>query len=175
MSQPLTLTSSRLRSLRALEASYEPSSWAKALLQHIKTRARKRGEALRHMEDYHIEGLAAFQGYRCVICGVQFVLPDDRELKNQRGYMKWFNGLPPYDRARAAVAVRADPMLPWMPGNMILATEAWAKVYELSADSVSFHQCILDVLNRIKENKFTIMTEEDYADALFNLAEAKGG
>lgn len=173
--QPKLLTAAQLLDLRAFEASYQPALWAKAILQHIKHRSRKRGEALNEMEDFHIEALAAFQGYCCTVSGIEFVLPEDAELKKERGYTKWLNSLAPIDRARAPFPVRAEPDEPWGPGNMLLLSEGWSKVYELSSTSVSFHQAVLDVMNRIKEHQFVIMTAEEYPDALINLMAAKRG
>lgn len=169
------LTTSRLRLLRTFEASYKPEPWALSLLNCIKHRARKRGEALREMEAYHIEALAAFQGYRCVVSNTPFVLPTKVDLEANRGYSMWLRSLKAIDRARAPIPVRGESDGPWGPGNVLLLVECWAAVYEQAGGSVQFHDCIRDVAGRIRENNFVVMTAEEYPEALLRLAESKLG
>jgi hypothetical protein len=173
--QNQVLTTRRLRVLRTFEASYVPEPWVVALLNYIKHRARKRGEGLTEIESYHIEAAIAFQGYRCPAANTEFVFPEEAELQKCRGYLKWLRSLEPADRRRAPVPVRAERDEPWGPGNIILLTERWAAIYEDTGGSVEFHDAIVEVGRRIRENQFTIMTAESYPDALVAMAEAKIG
>ena len=169
------LTNSRLRQLRAFEASYKPSPWAVSILNYIKHRGRKLGEGLRNMEPYHIEAVAVYQGYKCSATGTAFVFPTEEELGKARGYAKWLQSLPERDRRRAPIPVRAESDEPWAVGNVILLTERWASIYRDAGGSVGFHDQVLDVGRRIREGSFIIMTEGVCPDVLINLAESTSG